>query len=790
MYAFWEIIVSNAVIATILAIVALLLSRIWKNAAALHLIWIVVLLKLFTPPLVTTELPLAFSFLRSAASSDLHEKTLTSPSHGSAEQTVSSATINAAVASAAGNEPRTRWQRFKETASRTPWTVSSIFALIWSFGICCMAAVNATRIRRFAIAVRDCDVAPLPIRTMAAQLSGRLGLWRVPDVLMTSSSLPPLVWSIGMFPRVILPSELFARLGSEAQAAILAHELCHIRRGDYLVRFLEIAATTIFWWHPGVWCARWQLRELEEQCCDGRVLALLEHQPRTYAAALVDTLEFLSERPRTPAPFHTAVYSSGSLSRRILMLSQNRTNRLSTLSAALVAGLVTLPLVGAFAVGREQAGKTAPAGKPSAGAPPAVLRGRVTDEASAGLADVRVRVAVGYADLRVADASTRYKLLEAKSDPNGNYRLVIPGITKRTTISIDAMKPGYCRLVGTGMISTAKFVDVVPGTATESPLTLKSALYFAGIVVDEQGKPISGVKVEAIAKAAGTGYGAVESAITKSDGSFELFSYPVKPIVLRDQVPSKGVVSFFHQDYVDHHIEDAYALAPKEREGLRIILGTGHKLTGTVRDVAGKPVANAIVKAIGNDGTHRKATATDANGKFALRGISEGLTKLSATALDIRQIIHLSMDVKSDQIDLDIRLKAISWPSDLKKYNVLGMQLSDVTPELRSTYGFSSERGVLILNPGKDSDRLKLRWLAEGSVFFLVGRKRIGSVREFVDQILCESAGQAGDAFSVHVGYNFHTVVIDGGTSGELKLTKDELKEVRIVADRLAKESQ
>ena len=653
-----------------------------------------------------------------------------------------------------------------------------------------MAVVNAIRIRRFAIAVRECDMAPLPIRTMAIELSGRLGLWRVPDVLMTSRNLPPLVWSIGLFPRVILPSQLFARLGSEAQAAILAHELCHIRRGDYLVRFLEVAATTIFWWHPGVWCARWQLRELEEQCCDGRVLALLEHQPRSYAAALVDTLEFLSERPRTPAPFHTAVYSSGSLSRRIRMLSQNRTNRLTALSAALVAGLVTLPLVVAFAVDIEQTSKTAPAGKPSAGAPPAVLRGRVTDEAGAPLADVRVRVAIRRVNKRVV--GTPFKPLESKSDSNGNYRLEIPGITERTRISIDAMKPGYSRLIGIGMKISSKFVDVMPGNVAEASLTLESALYFAGSVVDEQGKPIPAVKIQAIA-----GWSAlrtsveVENTVTKSDGSFELFNYPVKPRVIRDQV-SKGVVFFVHPDYVGHEIPEAYALAPKERESLRIVLGSGHKVTGTVLDVAGKPVANAIVKAIGNDWTRRKATATDANGKFALRGISKGPTKFSATAMDIRQIIHLSMDVKSDQMDLQIRLKTISWPTDLKKYAVLGMQLSDVTPELRSTYGFSSERGVLILDPGKDSDRLKLRWLAEGSVFFSVGvgRKRIGSVREFVDQILSETAGQAGDAFSVHVGYNFHTVAIDGGTSGELKLTKDELKELRIVADQLAKDSQ
>ena len=67
MHAFWEIIASNAVVATILAIGAMLLGRIWKNAAAVHVLWVVVLLKLFTPPLVTTELPFAFPFLPSAA---------------------------------------------------------------------------------------------------------------------------------------------------------------------------------------------------------------------------------------------------------------------------------------------------------------------------------------------------------------------------------------------------------------------------------------------------------------------------------------------------------------------------------------------------------------------------------------------------------------------------------------------------------------------------------------------------------------------------------------------------
>ena len=62
MNAFWGIIVSNAIVATGLAIGALLLGRVWKHPAAIHGLWLVVLLKLLTPPLITAELPRAFAF--------------------------------------------------------------------------------------------------------------------------------------------------------------------------------------------------------------------------------------------------------------------------------------------------------------------------------------------------------------------------------------------------------------------------------------------------------------------------------------------------------------------------------------------------------------------------------------------------------------------------------------------------------------------------------------------------------------------------------------------------------
>ena len=104
----------------------------------------------------------------------------------------------------------------------------------------------------------------------------------------------------------------------------------------------------------------------------------------------------------------------------------------------------------------------------------------MTDEAGAPLADVRVRVAIPATDMRFVDRQhTTHKLLEARSDAGGDYRLEIPGIARRTTISIDAMKPGYRRLVGTLMAGgDPKSVEVAPGETAEASLDPQARTLF------------------------------------------------------------------------------------------------------------------------------------------------------------------------------------------------------------------------------------------------------------------------------------------------------------------------
>ncbi len=783
---FWEIIASNALVATGLALGVALLSRVWKNTAAIHLLWVIVLFKFFTPPIVTAQLPFAANWLSSATHTELLDRPAASLAFESSKQAATRIAANAGDFAMTNNAVNRERCVSPVLVDGKPWSLTAILATIWILGSVCIAISYTIRVRRFARLLQDVDQPSRDISTTVDRLAGQLGLRRVPSVVMTPCVVPPLVWCVGLRPRLILPARLFDRLSETSQAAVLAHELTHIRRGDYLVRFLELAATTLFWWHPVVWWACAQLHDLEEQCCDSRALELVPNQARAYAAALVDTLEFLSEQPRVLVPLPTAIYSAGSLSRRIRMLAQNHTSRLHVRSVALVAVIAALPLVVAFAgEAPEKKSETAKAADEPASAP--VLSGRVTNKAGEPLAGARVRVAIPATDMRFLDERPKLKKLEAIADGEGNYRLEITGITKPTKISIDAMKPGYRKLAGTLMSGgDQKDIEVAPGAKAEASLTLMPSLYVKGIVVDKQGKPVVGVEVGANAnwkKASG----GIERTVTNADGSFELFNYPTE-VPNDEDGKAVGTVGFFHPNYLHDEIDDIYALGEHERERQRIVLSSGHKIAGTVVDADGKPVAGVMVVAGAHDGFSRKAQLTDANGNFNLQGLKAGKTRLRAHALDLKQKLELPIDLIADMSSLEVRLKPIKLATEPKSFDVLGMQLTDNSPELQDVYDLYDPRGALILNPGKDSQRFKIGDLAEGYTFWMAGDERVNNVREFIRGILAEVDKQTGDKYSVRVVYNFDQPELAGSNTQYMKLTKSDVEQLKSVLAELKKD--
>ena len=69
-------------------------------------------------------------------------------------------------------------------------------------------------------------------------------------------------------PAILIPAAALAGLNAAQLQAILAHELAHIRRHDYLVNMLQTVVETLLFYHPAVWWVSSRMRHERELCCD------------------------------------------------------------------------------------------------------------------------------------------------------------------------------------------------------------------------------------------------------------------------------------------------------------------------------------------------------------------------------------------------------------------------------------------------------------------------------------------------------------------------------------------
>jgi bla regulator protein BlaR1 len=90
-------------------------------------------------------------------------------------------------------------------------------------------------------------------------------------VLWTASLLEPGVFAI-VRPVLLLPEGITDRLTEPQLSAIVAHEMCHVRRRDNLTYALHMVVETLFWFHPLVWWMGERLVDERERACDEAVV--------------------------------------------------------------------------------------------------------------------------------------------------------------------------------------------------------------------------------------------------------------------------------------------------------------------------------------------------------------------------------------------------------------------------------------------------------------------------------------------------------------------------------------
>jgi uncharacterized protein (TIGR03435 family) len=95
-------------------------------------------------------------------------------------------------------------------------------------------------------------------------------------------------------PVLLLPEGIEDRLDRAQLDAILAHELCHVRRRDNLTATIHMMVQAIFWFHPLVWWLGARLVDERERACDEEVLRIFG-QPKVYADGILNVCKLYVE---------------------------------------------------------------------------------------------------------------------------------------------------------------------------------------------------------------------------------------------------------------------------------------------------------------------------------------------------------------------------------------------------------------------------------------------------------------------------------------------------------------
>jgi beta-lactamase regulating signal transducer with metallopeptidase domain len=210
------------------------------------------------------------------------------------------------------------------------WLGGSIVLLTWRLVATC---VLWRRIRRG----RPADPS---VRHLVQAIAERMHLRSVPETRMVNARISPLVW-ITRRKLLVLPSTLWESLDEQGRAAVVAHELAHLRRLDHWVCWLGMLTSCLYWWHPVAWWVCSRVHHESERCCDAWVTWLLPRSRRAYAEAILVARSFLGPNTVIAAPAAGMLTRPArQLARRITMImTRNDKPRMSWKGGALVAAM-------------------------------------------------------------------------------------------------------------------------------------------------------------------------------------------------------------------------------------------------------------------------------------------------------------------------------------------------------------------------------------------------------------------------------------------------------------------
>jgi Zn-dependent protease with chaperone function len=230
--SFLAAVADNAVGATVLAVAVFVVTRFWRNPAAQHVLWLLVLVKLITPCVI--PLPFGGINVGSVSLTEIPKRPVSSP--------ISSGIEGPIVVSSA-TEPADRGDQMGVDAPSaatanmvsTEHSLSFVLLSAWLASSGAWLVVAGRRIVQFHRGLKSTAIASTAVQDLARAVANRLGYVSPLEVRIAESQLPPLLWCVGR-PKIVLAQGLYSTLGTDELRGILAHEISHLLRRDHWAR--------------------------------------------------------------------------------------------------------------------------------------------------------------------------------------------------------------------------------------------------------------------------------------------------------------------------------------------------------------------------------------------------------------------------------------------------------------------------------------------------------------------------------------------------------------------------
>ncbi|HEY9108924.1 MAG TPA: M56 family metallopeptidase [Roseateles sp.] len=330
-------------------------------------------------------------------------------------------------------------------AAQMPALVSA-----WALGTALMLGRLALGLAWVRRARRRSTPAPAEWQARLDALARRMGLHRAVPLRLLPGLTGPIALGV-LRPCVLLPAALLSRLPADLLEALLAHELAHVRRWDYLANLLQSAVEALLFFHPVVWWLSARMRAERELVADEISAGLLG--PDDGGRRLAQALHALSELQPGAIPTVALAARGGDLLRRIERLLAPRPQATGW-KLALPALLIAATSFVVQARGREAPEPATAAAAAREAAPAEQLRLPVNAKHVVVVDDATGKVLMARdADAVVPIASltkllTAMVVLDAKLDPNEKLRI--------TDDDVDTLKHSKSRVrVGTQMTRQA-----------------------------------------------------------------------------------------------------------------------------------------------------------------------------------------------------------------------------------------------------------------------------------------------------------------------------------------------